>query len=149
MSSRCSFCHSPGELVPFAALNEHGCHACVRRLGVVLSELSPGLFLLWPPFGEPEDLDPEPRIRLPDGRSVELRAHTAELKKDLDTLSRAKLAQMYLGMGLLKEALDEVGVVLSGDFNLESASLALTVLFDPRVFNPSAMAGLRAILQPS
>jgi hypothetical protein len=104
---------------------------------------------VWPFLADDDDGSPEPRIRLANGSSVELRARTAELKRELTVEKRLELAELYGEIGLLREQLLEAGFVLSSEPGPELAQRALNVLFASDRAAPNAVALLRRHLLPS
>jgi hypothetical protein len=111
----CSLCGQTGG--PLLALARFGgaCLPCVCRLGRLLQDAPGRLQLLWPALGadEDEEDEPEPKIRLPDGSSVELREQTAKLKEELSVPLRLELAETFNNIGLQREMLGECAFVMT------------------------------------
>jgi hypothetical protein len=146
----CSLCDRPAApILGLGALPAQTCPACARALGGLLLERPALLTAIWPALAEPDDGTPEPRVRLADGRSVEVRERTAEMKRDLPVEKRAELAELLDGLGLLREALLEAGFVLQRDASAELAQRALDVLFAEGRATGAAVAVLRRHLLPS
>lgn len=145
---QCVFCRS--ETTEFASVGAAGaaCARCIARLGMMLKDAEPILFTIFPALRDVEDEDePEPTVRLPDGRRVELRERTAELKKDLTIDQRAELTSTYVEIGLHREAVLEAGVVLSSGV-LSAAGRVLPVLFSAPLSAPDALERIRPLLLP-
>lgn len=145
----CLFCRSDkGEFLSVAA-DQRACERCARRLGMMLKDEEPLLFTIFPVLrvDQEEDEEPEPTVRLPDGRRVELRERTAELKKDLTMDQRAELAGTYVQIGLHREAVLEAGVVLSSGV-LSASERVLAILFKAPLSAPDAVERVRPLLLP-
>jgi hypothetical protein len=148
-SKSCLFCRSArGEFLTLGAEGA-ACERCALRLGMMLKEQEPILFSIFPVLRERDDDDgePEPTVRLPDGRRVELRERTAELKKDLTMDQRAELTGTYVQIGLHKEAVLEAGVVLSSGV-LSASERVLPILFSQPLSAPDALERVRPLLLP-
>lgn len=145
----CAFC---GRAVThFIDVPQHGarsCLTCATRLGRVLVEAPLSFAAIWPILIEEDEDEPEPKVRLPDGRMVELREHTAELKKELTAEQRMELAGTYAQIGLYREQLLECGFVLSSEPAPELAGSALRMLLGARFTAPDALRRLREVLFP-
>jgi hypothetical protein len=119
------------------------------RLGRTLLDSARLLSAVWPALlEEDDDDDPEPRVRLPDGRLVELREHTAELKRDLAPDQRLQLARTLQRLGLKREAILECGHVLAAEPSLPIARAALAILMTQEGLPDDALTRLRAALFP-
>jgi hypothetical protein len=104
---------------------------------------------VWPDLRDDEDEDePEPRVRLPDGRLVELREHTAELKRDLGPDKRLQLALTLGRLGLARESILECGHVLASEPSVAVARAALALLLSQEGLPADAVGRLRAVLFP-
>lgn len=126
------------------------CQECARRVGLLVVESPAVLTDIWPLLAEEEDDDePEPMVQRADGRSVQLRQLTAELKRDLTVEDRMKLAEMYGDIGLVREQLEECGRVLVAAPATELAQRALDVLFSPELCSPLGLDPLRGHLFPA
>jgi hypothetical protein len=146
----CSLCDRDSPtLLPLGALEARGCPICAWRLGRLLVETPDTLLLVWPLLADDDDGSPEPRVRLADGTSVELRQRTEELKRELSVEKRMALSEMYGELGLPREQLLEAGFVLSHEPPLELAQRALDVLFAPDRAAPHAVSLLRRFMLPS
>lgn len=146
----CLFCQS--NKGAFLSLGEDGaaCERCAVRLGMMLKDGEPILFSIFPALREVTDDDddePEPTVRMPDGRKVELRERTAELKKDLTMDQRAELTGTYIEIGLHREAVIEAGVVLSSGV-LSASERVLPLLFREPLSAPDALERVRPLLMP-
>src|SRR4051812_42487669 len=115
----CVFC---GRAAPEAvSLELHGaesCPGCLVRLGRTLVDAPLLLAGVWPVLAEPEDdghSEPEPKVHMPDGRVVELKDRTAELKRDLRPEQRLQLARNLGLLGMHREQVLEVGHVLAAE----------------------------------
>jgi hypothetical protein len=128
-SRTCAFCgRATTQWLEFRRLECPGCRACGARLGQLLLERPLHLAAVWPFLVEEEDDDPEPKVRLADGRMVELRERTAELKKELSLEARLQLALSYGELGMFREQLLECGFLLVETTDLELAQKAVDVL---------------------
>lgn len=146
----CIFCE--GALAPLtvAHLSGASCVNCPPRLGRLIFDRPELMVGLFPGLiDEAEDeIAPEPRVRLADGRSVELREHTAELKKSLTPAQRAELAGSYVELELWREATLEAAQALCEGVTEKDAEAALGVLFHPRIALPTAAVAVRGLLFP-
>ena len=122
------------------------CPRCATELGRQLQAQPERFVGLWPALKEDDD-DPEPRVRLDDGTSIELRERTAELKQDLSVAERAELVQTFVALGLGRESLLEAAYVLSTEPppTLTHRALALIFVEPP---TPSQITELRTALFP-
>ena len=102
---------------------------------------------IWPLLAEDDDGSPEPKVRLSDGRTVELRERTAELKRELSMDKRLELAEMLGPLGLPREALLEAAFVLT-EATPELVQRAVDLLFSERT-SPADVAQLERLLLPS
>lgn len=144
---RCIFCGSErGEFLAFSDSNEFACARCARQLGLMIRDMDRQLLTIWPALVD-EDDEPEPMVRLADGRRVELRQHTAELKKDLSVEQRAELANTYVQLGLLREAILEVAEVLASGTR-EASEKVLRLLFTEPLSAPDSLERVRPYLLP-
>ncbi|MFL5353549.1 hypothetical protein [Archangium sp.] len=147
----CLFCGA--EASPALNLPRFGgasCQECARRVGLLVVESPTALTDIWPLLGEEVDEDePEPMVQRPDGRSVQLRQVTAELKRDLSVEDRMKLAELYGDIGLVREQLEECGRVLVAAPAAALAQRALDVLFSPELCSPLGLDELRGHLFPA
>lgn len=145
----CSFCgRAVNEFIDLPRHEAQSCFSCATRLGRLLVDAPMSLAATWPILFEKDDDEPEPKVRLPDGRFVELREHTAELKKELDTAARMELAGTYGILGLHREQLLECGYVLSTEPEPALATQALQMLLSTRFTAPDVMRRLREVLFP-
>ncbi|MBS2026443.1 MAG: hypothetical protein JST54_00945 [Deltaproteobacteria bacterium] len=144
----CAFCHRAADGGPsLGPLEARTCLPCARRLGVLLIERPTMFVSLWPVLAEDDDGSPEPKVRLSDGRTVELRERTAELKRELSMDKRLELAEMLGPLGLPREAILEAAFVLrEAEPNL--VQRALDLLFSERT-SPADLAQLERLLLPS
>ncbi len=133
--------------LPFAG--GHSCRDCLLRLGQFLTSGRTDAALIFPALHDPDDDEPEPVVRLPDGRRVELRQHTAEMKKDLTAEQRAELANTYLQLGLFREALLEAGAVLAAEPPPEVATKVLSLVFTTPLGDADAVPALRQRFLPN
>jgi hypothetical protein len=127
------------------------CPPCAARLGRSLVADPRPLAAVWPGLIEEEEDDDgeaEPRVRLDDGRSVELRERTAELKKDLPVEARMQLAMTLGELGMHREQMLECAYVLSTEPPEKLGRLALSVLFLQPVAVDEPLAHLRRVLFP-
>lgn len=147
-SRSCLFCRSEkGEFLSLGTLGV-ACERCAVRLGMMLKDSEPILFSIFPALRDvDDDSEPEPTVRLPDGRRVELRERTAELKKDLTMDQRAELTGTYIEIGLHREAVIEAGVVLSSGV-LSASERVLPLLFKEPLSAPDALERVRPLLLP-
>src|SRR3954469_17870981 len=143
---RCIFCKSERGEIPFDETGDYACARCAMQLGTLIKDLDRSLITIWPALIE-EDDEPEPIVRLGDGRRVELRQHTAELKKDLTVDQRAELADTYVKIGLLREAILEVAEVLSSGTK-EASAKVIPLLFKEPLSAPYAVERVRPSLPP-
>jgi hypothetical protein len=141
---------SAEECLSVDSLATQFCHPCAARLGRTLVTDPRPLGAVWPGLVEEEDDgdEAEPRVRMDDGRSVELRQRTAELKKDLPVQARMQLAMTLGELGLHREQMLECGYVLSTQPPETLARLALSVLFLQPVAADEPLARLRQVLFP-
>lgn len=148
-SRTCAFCgRSVGQWLEVERFSAHACQPCAVRLGRILVSAPEALVGVWPVLHEVDDGEPEPKVRLSDGRSVELRQHTAELKKELTVDKRLELAHTYGELGLHREQLLECGHVLSVEPPIELAQSALNLLVGHRFTARDALSRLRVALFP-
>ena len=147
----CVFCQrAQSQTFPVSA-GDAACATCVQWLGQMLLHEDPRLRVVFPALSERDDDDdePEPTVQRPDGSKVELRTLTAELKQDLTSEQRAKLAGMYVDMEMLREAVLEAAKVLASEEPApEPIASALRVLFSHPVSAPDAVELLRPLLLP-
>ncbi|MBX5482738.1 MAG: hypothetical protein IRZ16_12995 [Myxococcaceae bacterium] len=125
------------------------CSVCATRLGRLLTDAPEALASIWPSLIEEDTDEPEPRVRMPDGSSVELRTRTAELKKELTIEARLKLAHTYGELGLHREQVLECGTILSLEPGLAIAQGALDLLMTHRFVAPDAIERLRPAMFPA
>ncbi len=147
----CLFCQrssqAPVDVLPS---NAKACHACVSRLGTLLLEQDLAVAAIWPALRhQVEEEGDEPIVRLPDGRVVELRERTAELKEQLSLEKRAALARTYVEIGMYREAVMEAALVLSQSENSQALAAALEVLLTPPLGRPRAAESVRVLLRPN
>jgi hypothetical protein len=140
----CAFCDKPGEL--HLSETRASCRACAQRLGLLVQQSPERLARTIPNLLEPEDGEPEPRIRLADGRSVELRERTAQLKQELSLVKRVELMVLLGEIGLLREQALEAAFVLASNAPDAMAQLALQVLVGG--LGDEALRALRRELLP-
>jgi hypothetical protein len=143
----CSLCSHAAE-APLALAEATFCPSCAALLGRTLLARPERLAHVWPLLVEEEDDDPEPRIRLADGTSIEVRERSAQLKAELSPDERMQLAEMLATLGLAREHLLECGFVLSTEPSPALAQRALALLFSTTA-PTAAIAPLRATLFPS
>lgn len=143
----CSLCSHAAE-APFALPEATFCRGCTALLGRTLLARPERLAHVWPMLVEEDDDEPEPRIRLADGTSIEVRERTAQLKADLTPDERLQLAETLAALGLAREHLLECGVVLSAEPSPALAQRALALLFSTTGAT-AAIGPLRASLFPS
>ncbi len=105
--------------------------------------------LLWPAVHDPDEDEPEPMVTLPDGRRVELRAHTENMKKDLTVEQRAELSDTYSKLGLYREAVLEAALTLKTGASAEAITKALTVLFSEPLGNAETVRAIRRRFLPN
>jgi hypothetical protein len=141
---------SAAECLSVDSIATQFCFPCAARLGRSLVSDPRPLEAVWPGLVEEDedDEDAEPRVRLDDGRSVELRQRTAELKKDLPVEARMQLAMTLGELGLHREQMLECAYVLSTEPPEKLARLALSVLFLQPVAVDEPLARLREVLFP-
>jgi hypothetical protein len=146
----CAFCgRATAEAHPLEPFAAECCPSCAVRLGRTLVDSARLFAAVWPALVENDDDDePEPRVRLPDGRLVELREHTAELKRELGPDKRLQLARTLGRLGLKREAILECGYVLAAEPPLPLARAALALLMSQGVLPEDALDRLRAALFP-
>ncbi len=151
MPLACGLCaRSVHTCIPVEFLGTQICYPCSARLGRVLVSDPEPLAAIWPALkAEDDDGEPEPKVRLADGRSVELRERTAEMKKDLPLDQRMRLAMTLGELGLYREQMLECGFILSAEPPEVLARLALSVLFANKMELREPMERLRAVLFPS
>jgi len=147
----CLFCGgSQAPVLPVDRLRGACCLSCAARLGTAVVEAPGSLLGVWPLLADGEDpLEPEPRVRRPDGTTVELRQVTAELKRELTVEARMKLADTYGELGMLREQILECGQVLLARPEIPLAQRALALLFSDRLCAPGALPALRGRLFPA
>lgn len=133
---------------PLEVAEEIVCRDCAVRLGQSLVERPEAFADVWPLLVEEDDDEPEPRVRLADGTSIELRERSAQLKADLNPEERMQLAEMLATLGLGREHLLECGFVLSTEPPPPLAQRALVLLFSNTPPGP-AIASLRPRLFPT
>ena len=151
MSLACGLCaRSVNTCIPVDFLGTQVCYPCSARLGRVLVTDPKPLAAVWPALQEEEDEDgePEPKVRLADGRSVELRQRTEEMKKELPLDQRMRLAMTLGELGLHREQMLECGYILSTEPPETLARLALSVLFANKMELRDPLERLRAALFP-
>ena len=145
----CTFCgRSVREWLELERFGTQSCRGCATRLGRLLVDAPEAFFSVWPSLIEDESDEPEPKIRMPDGSSVEVRARTAELKKELTVEARLQLAQTYGELGMHREQLLECGVILSLEPSREIAQGAMKILTRHKFVAPDAIDRLRPALFP-
>ena len=146
----CAFCgREAAESHPLEALGAQSCPPCATRLGRTLLHPPRELLEVWRALAEDDDEnEPEPRVRLPDGRFVELRERTAELKRDLGPEKRLELAWTLGRLGLRREAILEAGHVLAAEPSRAVARAALALLMSQKGMPDDALARIRAALFP-
>jgi hypothetical protein len=146
----CAFCgREAGESYPLDAFGAESCPPCATRLGRTLLNPPRELAGVWAALAEEDDeTEPEPRVRLPDGRLVELRERTAELKRDLGPEKRIELAWTLGRLGLRREAILECGHVLAAEPSKAVARAALALLLSQKGMPDDALARIRAVLFP-
>ncbi|MGA9525782.1 MAG: hypothetical protein WBV82_30265 [Myxococcaceae bacterium] len=151
MPLACGLCaRSVEACIPIEFLGTQVCFPCSARLGRALVTNPALLSAVWPVLEEEEDDgEPEPRVRLSDGRSVELRERTAEMKKDLPLDQRMRLAMTLGELGLHREQILECGFILSVEPPEVLARLALSVLFANKMSLREPMEQLQTMLFPS
>lgn len=143
----CIFCRSQkGESIPFGETQDVVCPRCALQLGTMINALDQTLLTIWPALID-EDLEPEPMVRLSDGRRVELRQHTAELKTELTVEQRAELANTYVKIGLLREAILEAAHVLQSGVK-DASGKVIGLLFQEPLSAPDAIERVRPFLLP-
>lgn len=126
------------------------CQGCARRVGHLLVAEPTRLTDIWPLLSDDSELEePEPTVQRADGRTVELRQVTAEMKRELSVEDRMKLAGMYGELGLVREQLEECGRVLVAASSAALAQRALDVLFSPELCSPLGLDELRGHLFPA
>jgi hypothetical protein len=149
-SATCALCgRASDQAFQLGSSSERGCSACAQKLGRLLTVAPELLSPVWPLLLEEDDGSPEPRVRLADGRSVELRERTAELKRDLSVDERMRLAAMFGELGLAREQLLEAGFVLSTGPSDELAQRALDLIFSDDRASARSLELLRTHLLPS
>ncbi len=151
----CAFCgRACSDALSIERFGAFSCPTCSVRLGRLLVDRPQALEAIWPALmpraseGD-EDDEPEPKVRLEDGRLVELRERTAELKRELPIAARVQLASTYGDLGMHREQLLECGYVLASEPGDAIGGQALRVLFNHRFTSPDALERLRVILFPS
>lgn len=149
-TQRCSLCdRNATETLRLGPLDARACRACTGVLGRMIQDAPARLAQVWPMLLERDGEEPEPRVRLPDGRSVELRERTAELKRELSLEQRAQLVTLLGELGLEREQLLEAAFVLFAGAPPPLAQLAVDALFSEGRAAPTAVAVLRKYLLPS
>ena len=146
----CAFCgRATADSCSLGPLAAECCPSCAVRLGRTLLDSARLLAAVWPALLEDDDdHEPEPRVRLPDGRLVELREHTAELKRELGPDQRLQLARTLEQLGLKREAILECGHVLAAEPSLPLARAAIALLMSRDGLPDDALVQLRAALFP-
>jgi hypothetical protein len=145
----CAFCgREAAGSHPLDPLGGESCPSCLARLGRTLVDLPRALIKVWGALAEEDDHEPEPRVRLPDGRLVELRERTAELKRDLGPEKRLELARTLGQLGLRREAIVECGHVLAAEPPRYVARAAVAFLMSQKGMPKDALARIRAALFP-
>ena len=145
----CAFCgRAVREWLDVSRFHVQSCLRCATRLGRILVDAPDALLTVWPALIEEEPEEPEPRVRMPDGSSVELRQRTAELKKELTTEARLELAHTYGELGLNREQVIECGYVLSVEPPHELAQEAIRIHFENPFTARDAVEKLRSSLFP-
>lgn len=145
----CTFCgRAVNQYLELPRHAAQSCFSCATRLGRLLVDAPMALGSIWPILFEEDQDEPEPKVRLPDGRYVELRDHTAELKRELTTEARMELAGTYGMIGLHREQILECGYVLSTEPPAELATRALQMLLSARFTAPDVLRRLREVLFP-
>lgn len=149
----CAFCgRACSDALSIERFGAYSCPACMVRLGRVLVDRPHALEDVWPALTrkeeDDEDDEPEPKVRLEDGRLVELRERTAELKQELPIAARVQLASTYGDLGMHREQVLECGFVLASEPGEALGAEALRVLFS-RFTAPDALERLRVVLFPS
>lgn len=145
--SVCVFCESPAARLAIAPLGATACVDCAARVGRLFVDQRELALAIFPGLiEEAEEIGPEPRVRLADGRSVELREHTAELKKTLTPSQRTELAESYVALEMWREATLEAAQALREGVADELAERAFAVLFHPRIAVPIAAVAIRGLL---
>ena len=122
------------------------CPTCAAQLGRELHAHPLRFRTIWPALVEDDD-EPEPRVRLDDGTSIELRERTAALKEDLTLAERGELADTFARLGLVRECLLECAWILHHDPRPELAARSLKLLF-PRALVADHVRELRTALYP-
>jgi hypothetical protein len=146
---KCALCdRDANPALRLGELDASCCLACAWRVGRLVVGTPHALVLVWPTLWEDEDEGPEPKVRLPDGTSVELRSRTAELKQELTVEKRLELAVVMGEMGLARERLLEAGYVLSTEASADLAQKALDLLFVRQHLGDDAIGRLRPLLLP-
>jgi hypothetical protein len=133
------------------ALGASVCPSCARGVGKLFEGAHSRLEGAFPVLAalEGDEGDPrEPKMRTAGGRTVELRSHTAQLRKGLAPRDRVRLAVEFLEIDLYREALLEATLALVGDLTPAEASRALDVVFNPKVAAPHAVERVRDLLFP-
>ena len=150
MSLACALCaRSAPNAFPVPRFDAHICLPCSVRLGRALVTQPEALAVVWPALREDEDDDdPEPRVRLADGRSVELRDYTAELKSELTLDKRMELAQTLGEIGLPREQALDCGHVLAAEPPEPLAARAVALLFAQPMMSNDPLSKLREVLYP-
>lgn len=141
----CSLCLRKGD----EPLVSPWCQSCAERVAQLLLQRPQALIPVWSALvvDEEEASEPEPRVHLSDGRTVELREHTEAMKKDLAPSQRLALAQMLGDLGLHREQLLECAVVLSKEPATQLTPYAVGML--TAKMEDGGFATLRGILFPS
>ena len=144
----CAFCHrAADDGLQLGPLASHACLPCARRLGMRLLERPTTFVPIWPLLADDDDGSSEPKVRLSDGRTVELRERTAEMKRELSMDKRVELAEMLGPLGLPREQLLEAAFVLT-EAEPPLAQRAMDVLFGARI-TLADVAQLERLLLPS
>lgn len=146
----CAFCgRAVRDCLDVERFNTHVCLSCSTRLGRLLVDAPDAFVSVWPSLLEKEDPDePEPKLRMPDGSSVEVRSRTAELKKELTVEARVQLAATYGDLGLNREQLLECATVLSLEPPRPLAQAVMKILMTHKFTAPDAIERLRLTLFP-
>jgi hypothetical protein len=145
----CAICSRPDAELRLGPLEAHACLGCVRQLGHALRSRPESLAAAFPDLRQADDGSPEPRVRLADGRSVELRERTAQLKAELPLHKRVELVGLLGEIGLHREQVLEAAFVLTSDADRAQVQQVLALLFAPGRATPDAAALLRKQLLPS
>ncbi len=154
----CALCgRATTEALAIRRFSAFACPTCARRLGRMLGQSPQALGEVWPALWERPDEDededegdePEPQVQLPDGRMVDLRERTQELKRELPLTARMELAGTYGELGMHRAQLLEAGFVLEASEDPELSARALELLLTHRFTAPDVLDRLRRVLFPS